>query len=152
MKNLFKICFIFCVSLLASTSGVNAQSEAKFDPDTLFPSWETASENKTGRAPVTGIIGINSIDPEGDDEASSSEGQLILYFIPKAIDFLLYLVAPIIMVFLIYSGFLLITAGDDDESVTKAKDYIKHALIGLVIILISYSIIKAVYLVLMSNV
>lgn len=44
------------------------------------------------------------------------------------------------VVLIIYAGFLWMTAGGDSGKVDKAKDYIKNAVIGIVIILAAYII------------
>ena len=44
------------------------------------------------------------------------------------------------VVLIIYAGFLWMTAGGDSAKVDKAKDYIKNAVIGIVIILAAYII------------
>lgn len=47
----------------------------------------------------------------------------------------------------VYAGFLWMTAGGNEEQVTKAKDTIRNATIGLIIVLSAYSItIFATYL------
>lgn len=45
--------------------------------------------------------------------------------------------------FVIYAGFLMVTAGGDDGALEKGKKIITYAAIGIVIILLSYTIVNA---------
>ena len=53
---------------------------------------------------------------------------------------LLSLLGIIFLVLIIYSGFTWMTAGGDEAKVTKAKDTIKRAIIGLIIVASSFAI------------
>ncbi|MBI4139136.1 hypothetical protein HY479_03230, partial [Candidatus Uhrbacteria bacterium] len=44
------------------------------------------------------------------------------------------------LAYLLYGGFLWMTAGGSEEGVTKAKTMIRNAIIGLVIIVAAFSI------------
>ena len=46
----------------------------------------------------------------------------------------------VMVVVIIYGGFLWMTAGGDEAKVDKAKKYVKNAIIGLIIILAAYMI------------
>ncbi|OGL74358.1 hypothetical protein A3E39_03375 [Candidatus Uhrbacteria bacterium RIFCSPHIGHO2_12_FULL_60_25] len=50
------------------------------------------------------------------------------------------LVGVVLLVMLIYAGFLWMTAGGNTETVKKAQQQIKNAIIGLIIIAASYAI------------
>lgn len=56
------------------------------------------------------------------------------------INILLQLVGVLLLVYLIYAGFLWMTAGGDKTKVEKATLTIRNAIIGLVIIILAYSI------------
>ncbi|MFH0814960.1 MAG: pilin [Candidatus Falkowbacteria bacterium] len=60
--------------------------------------------------------------------------------IGKIIGVVLGLLGVILIVLIIYAGFLWMTAGGEQKQVDKAKDYIKNAVMGLVIILLAYAI------------
>ena len=45
-----------------------------------------------------------------------------------------------LLVLILYAGWLWMSAGGESKQVDKAKDYIKNAVIGLVIILLAYAI------------
>lgn len=60
------------------------------------------------------------------------------------INYFLGLLGLIAVGFLIYAGILMVTAGGNDEQVTKARKIIMYAVIGIVIILLSYTIVTFV--------
>ena len=60
------------------------------------------------------------------------------------INYFLGLLGLIAVGFLIYAGILMVTAGGNDEQVTKARKIIMYAVVGIVIILLSYTIVTFV--------
>jgi hypothetical protein len=61
-------------------------------------------------------------------------------YIGTAISYILSMLGVIFLVLLIYGGFLWMTAKGDSEVVSKSKDIIINAMIGLIIVLMSYAI------------
>ena len=51
----------------------------------------------------------------------------------------------ITLALIIYGGFIWMLAGGNEESVTKAKKILKGAIIGLIVVLVSYSISRFVF-------
>jgi len=64
--------------------------------------------------------------------------------ITTIINFALGLLGLVAVAFLIYAGVLMVTAGGNEEQVGKAKKIITYAVIGIVIILLSYTIVQFV--------
>ena len=105
-------------------------------------------------APISGaataaFVGINTAlaqDPafmqgQKPDLAQSGDlGSNITVLINYALGFL----GLIAVVFLVYAGVLMVTAGGNEEQTTKARKVIMYAVIGIVIILLSYTIVAAV--------
>lgn len=60
------------------------------------------------------------------------------------INYFLGLLGLIAVGFLIYAGVLMVTAGGNEEQVGKAKKIITYAVIGIVIIVLSYTIVTFV--------
>jgi len=60
--------------------------------------------------------------------------------VAKIIKFLLTFLGIIFMILILYGGFLWMTAGGNEDNVTKSKTIIKNGTIGLLIILSSYAI------------
>ena len=65
-------------------------------------------------------------------------------YVGKIINIFLSLLGTIAIVLIVYAGFLWMTAGGNEESLTKAKDLLLNAVIGLAIILTAYSITRFV--------
>lgn len=70
--------------------------------------------------------------PSGTTDLKQAIGRIIQIF--------LGFLGILAVVLIIYAGFLWMTAGGDSAKVDKAKDYIKNAIIGIVIILAAYII------------
>ncbi len=68
-----------------------------------------------------------------------------LQYIPRIIDILLKFVAPIVMIMFIFSGIRLIYASGNDEDLEKSKTFFMYALLGVIFIVVSYSLMKALY-------
>lgn len=60
--------------------------------------------------------------------------------IGKVIGSVLAFLGVVLVIIIIYGGFLYMTAGGDAEKAKKAKDWIVNAVIGLAIILMAYAI------------
>ena len=58
--------------------------------------------------------------------------------VASIIQYLLSFLGVIFVVLVIYAGFLWMTASGDEEQITKAKDIMKSAVIGIIIVLASY--------------
>lgn len=58
----------------------------------------------------------------------------------RVIRVVLGLIGTIFIVLAVYSGFLWMTAGGEEENITKAKGILRAAIIGLAIILSAYSV------------
>jgi len=133
--------------VFAEEGSTESQSSSReFNSNKLFPGWKTAGT-------VKGVIGENSESEEVDtnEEVSTGKTRLFWFFIPKIINIIMYLTAPIIAVFFIYAGFKFIYAGDDEELLSQAKDFFLYAFIGIIFIILSYSFQKIIYYVLASN-
>ena len=53
-----------------------------------------------------------------------------------------WFVALVAVLFGLYSGVLFITAGGDDEKVTKAKNILLYAIVGIVVAILAFSIVS----------
>ena len=60
------------------------------------------------------------------------------------INTLLSLVGVLLVVYMVYAGYLWMTAGGNDDQINKAKGIIKNSIIGLIIVLLSYGIARFV--------
>lgn len=124
----------------AQRSNVDIVSDApeceqgRFDADCLFPTWQSdANPDQAQDAVIQGIIGSNQ------------DAGFVMNYIPKIIDILLKFIAPIVVLMMIYAGIKFITAQGDDEELNKAKDFFTYAIVGVGLVVFSYSIMKIVY-------
>lgn len=63
----------------------------------------------------------------------------------KVIDFTLYYIAvPLVVIFIIYGGFVILTAGDSPEKVQNGRGIITSAVIGLLIALLAWLLIDII--------
>ena len=64
--------------------------------------------------------------------------------ITMIINYALGMLGLVAVAFLIYAGILMVTAGGNDEQIAKARKIITYAVIGIVIILLSWTIVTFV--------
>jgi hypothetical protein len=94
--------------------------------DTLFPSWY-------GESKVQGVIGTND------------DGKFLLNYIPKLINIVLLAVAPIVVGLFIFAGLRFVYAGDNEEQIQESKKFFGFALMGILFIVLSFSLMKAIF-------
>jgi hypothetical protein len=91
---------------------------------------------------IAGLL-IYSVDPALAQVAGLTDDSLLV-IINRAITWLLGITAALTILFLIIGGIYYITAAGDDQQMTKAKTMISYAVVGLVFIIISLSIVVTV--------
>ncbi len=124
MFNYKKISFIFVLSLLifnllAIPILVSAQ--------TTTPASVRIKEGITDTGAKAGLV----------QEGTETELPLIIMRIVKQ---LLALLGTIFTILIMYGGFLWMTAGGNEEQVGKARKILQNAVIGLLIVALSYAI------------
>lgn len=87
-----------------------------------------------------GIVGADSSTPGITAITGAGLGSKIVI----VINYFLGLLGLVAVAFLIYAGILMVTAGGDDGAIGKGKKIITYAVIGIVIILLSYTIVTFV--------
>jgi len=91
---------------------------------------------------MAGLL-IYSVDSASAQVAGLTSDSLLV-IINRAITWLLGVAAALTILFLIIGGIYYVTAAGDDQQMTTAKSMISYAVIGLVFIIISYSIVVTV--------
>lgn len=84
-------------------------------------------------------VGTKIENPLGDKGP-----QNIPDFIAKAIDIVLIIGVPIVVLSIIYSGFLFVTAQGNPEKLKKAKNSLLYSIIGAVLLLGAFVIANAI--------
>ncbi len=95
------------------------------------------------------LAGLNSVNAANygldkvrqDTGSTESADWAIQTLITNALAFL----GVVAVLFIIYAGFMILTAGWDDEKVKKGKSIIIQALIWIVIIFLAYSIVNWIF-------
>jgi len=99
------------------------------------------------------ILGINNAIAQTSNDFFSTTGQPDIHAVSKGtlgpvivsiINYFLGILGLIAVGFVIYAGILMVTAGGEEENVTKGRKIITYAAIGIVIILLSYTIVTFV--------
>ena len=76
----------------------------------------------------------------GNGGGASNAGNQLPILIGRIIRTILGLLGIIFVVLMVYAGFLWMTARGEEEPVSKAKDIIKQAIIGVIIVFLAYAI------------
>ena len=76
----------------------------------------------------------------GQSGLGSGGPNSLTLLIGAIINAVLGFIGVVLLFYLLYAGFLWMTAGGDEKNVTKAKDMIKNAIIGLIILVASVAI------------
>jgi hypothetical protein len=105
----------------------------------IEPSRASTAEELGNQMQVAGNAGWGNVEVKSNSFAQILE---------TVISAFLSLLGIIFLVLIIYAGFGWMTAQGDEEKVTKAKDTLTRAIIGLIIIIAAYSITYFVFSVL----
>ncbi len=81
--------------------------------------------------------------PSSIAQATGGEGS-IRNLILNIVNFFLLFLGLIAVIMIIYGGITYVTAGGNQEHVEKAKKIIMYAIIGIVIVLISFALVRTV--------
>jgi hypothetical protein len=109
---------------------------------TLFLTCSAVLADNTGLiTEMQGNLGDNGLQAGLD--APSGDLTTLIGKIIKAVLSLLFVV---LVLLIIYAGWLWMTAGGEPKQVDKAQEYIKNAVIGLIIISLAYAITNFVIL------
>lgn len=81
--------------------------------------------------------GINAA--RTDDMSSAVEPENI---VQKVVDIILFVLGALAVIMIIVGGFRYVTSGGDSNKLTSAKNTILYAVIGLIVALFAYAIVK----------
>ncbi|HLD00006.1 MAG TPA: hypothetical protein VJC11_03535 [Patescibacteria group bacterium] len=86
------------------------------------------------------VIDIGDIGLGETGNAAGFQETDVAVVVGKIIQTALSLLGIIVLIFLVYGGFLWMMSGGNEQTVKKAKDIILNAAIGLIIVLAAYAI------------
>ncbi|MFC1599816.1 PKD domain-containing protein [Patescibacteria group bacterium] len=87
--------------------------------------------------------GLQAPSSEGYDPTLTQQTNL-RDFIVNAVNFVLGFLGLVAVIMVIYGGFMYVIAGGAEEQTTKGKKSVMYAVIGIVIILVSYALVNTV--------
>ena len=82
---------------------------------------------------------ISSKDRPSDVMGGDFRGNIV-----DIINYILTFLGLVAVAFIVYAGFLLVTAGGEEDNLNKGKKIITYAAIGIVIVLLAYSIVNVI--------
>jgi hypothetical protein len=86
---------------------------------------------------------VQSIIPDGTSDVSALNSNAVIDFIVNLLrNFFIPISAFVTIVFFIIGGYYYLTSGGDDGKAKKGMSYIRNAVIGLVIILTSFTLVQ----------
>lgn len=126
----------------ASAQELNPNIEPSYEDveRDLFPTWAGSGvldREGIGTTRVQGVLG--SVN-ETDDNSTN-----IVDLIPRITQILIQIVAPLMFVTLVYAGIRFVIYRADDDKMEKSKNFFTNALVGLGIVLVSYSLLRVLY-------
>lgn len=122
--------------------GAPKQGSANPSPSTPNPSSPgTGSTTPQPSASATSHVNVKDIlSAPGQQQKYFQSGNPIASAIIQIINFLVLTVGSVAFVAIVIGGFILMTSHGNENMVTKGKDIITMAIIGLVIVLMAYFI------------
>lgn len=142
--------FIVNTSVITPTcsDGIRNQNETGIDTGGVCGGAVNKPLAEGGGITFSGIVPVcntGDIDPETNNYVNACDFNMLMTLINKVITFLLITLAtPLFALIIIYVAWLYLSAGGSSENVTKAKKILKNALIGYVIALAAWLIVKTI--------
>ncbi|MFP4514920.1 MAG: pilin [Parcubacteria group bacterium] len=116
-----QIISVILISLFLASSNIALSQAPALQNTEEVKNQTEAFRNNSGYTEVSGSVGVSDI-------------------VARVIFIALSLLAVIFIVLIIIAGYQWMTAGGNEEQITKAKKNISNAIIGLVIILSAYAV------------
>lgn len=114
------------------------------DPDFIGPPVSNQSTAKPTDSVQLGEI-FSLSDTQSQTQFQNDAGDKGAgVFVEKLIDLLVKLVGTVALIFLVIGGFRLVLAAGNDNEIQKAKDMLLYAVIGLVVSLAAFLLVKLV--------
>ncbi len=113
-----------------------------FVPLSAHAQYNIPSNNGSG---IKGGLGnLRQSVPDYNNNNIVGQNEDVVSLIGRIIRYALYLVGAIAVLFVLYGGFLYLTAGGAEDQAKKGRQTIEYALIGIAIVILSYVIVNVV--------
>lgn len=120
---------------VASAAGANSCGVQPAQTITLFPAWyDGLLKDKNGTI-------LSPADPCLGSDTGKQFGTWLTIIIMNIVRMILYVVGYVSLIFIIWGGFKYMTQGDNSSGTVAARKTIQNAIIGLVISIMSISIV-----------
>lgn len=83
-----------------------------------------------------GAATVNSINFDNPTTTNTTQE-----LVTSVVNWLLGITSAVVILFLVYGGIMYITASGDEAQIEKAKKIINYAIIGMFLVLVSYSVV-----------
>jgi type IV secretory pathway VirB2 component (pilin) len=83
--------------------------------------------------------------PDFQDDTGDTGTEGIVNALRNFLDFFKLIVTPLAVLFIVIMGIKLVSSSEGEEDLTKAKNYIKYALMGLIVIFMADSIVDVFF-------
>ena len=118
-----------------------------FMKQTLKKAFATLGIGASLMLPASSVLAANNPFQQGQTlanqvagDAGISSQKTLPQLIGQIINIVLTLLGMVFLILVLYAGFLWMTAQGDDKVVGKAKDIIRQAIIGLIVIVAGFAI------------
>lgn len=82
--------------------------------------------------------------PQGGPTGGLANSKTLMGLLTEVLKYLLYLAGAIAVLFIVIGGFQYITSSGDEEQAEKGRKTLTNAIIGLVVVIMSYAIIQII--------
>lgn len=94
----------------------------------------------------------NTSSQAGYEQTDPGNAQSLIFVLSgQVVALLVSLAGVVVFIFLVYGGYLWLTAGGNEDQVTKAKEIIKNSIIGLVLLMAAGIITYTIYNLVVSS-
>ncbi len=94
--------------------------------------------------PVAGAAILSPSDNPAEVAAATGGESSLRQLVLRLVNYFLTFLGIIAVIMVIYGGFTYVTAAGNDDAVGNAKNIIMYALIGIIIILLSFALVNTV--------
>ncbi len=130
-------------------ANISLNGSEKKESNSEFKPKSAGEFDDTAYFPGTKINDFGGFGTRGNAN-EKGDSQMLLYYIPTITNLLLWIVAPLVVAMLLYSGIQFIYAGDDEEQLSSSKKFFQYGIMGIIFILVSYSLMSAIYTIIVS--
>ena len=118
----------------------NQQSTVGDEPKISGGSATSDTKRAPAMSPASMHFNLSNLKADGQEQSYLKSGNPIGSFIIQVVNFLVLTIGSVCFIALVIGGFVLLTSHGNENSVTKGKEIITNALIGLVVVLRAYFI------------